>query len=156
MAAPYSDLQGKAEAALAAVIQTALTLAGDTTPIYAGLGTVAEMAVPRVIASADAGPENYEGTGNFWLGFTAEIISEQDPDNDETAAAQLVAHRLIVARVCDAIKTATLAADLTAAVDDFTCQTVQEFSMPNQTAQDRQISTSMSFSGLCCPSDLAA
>ncbi len=156
MSAPFYDIQSKAEAALAALVQAALTAAADTTAVYAGLGTIEVMASPRVVCTVDAGPEDPIDTGNFWLDFTALVVSLKDPNDGQTAAAALTAHRQRVALVFDAIKTTTTALDLTSnGPADFTCQGVKDWTMPAQTSQDRQIETSMSFSGYCCASDLA-
>ena len=65
----------------------------------------------------------------------------------------LDAHRALAAQVFDGIKIDTLAADLSAATDDFTCIGVNEATL-SQTRVDRSFVSEMTISTYCCAMDL--
>ena len=160
MSAPYSDLQSKAAAAFAAVIQAALTAAGDTTAVYPGFGTIVSEAIPRVVAHAErGGDEETLGTGNYMIEFTAEIVSAKDPDDGETAAQKLTQHNTLCGLVIDSF--AIDGDSLTTALStyaDFTCLpgSIHGRTLPEQVGEERQLFTKCGFMGLCCPSTLSA
>jgi hypothetical protein len=144
MAAPYSDLQSKAEAALKTLLETISASNRGNADVLAGLGTET-LEGTRIEATADAGEEDPPHTGNFWLTFTVTIRS-----NDG-----LSAHRSRVKYVIDTIMVDTLAATLTSNATDFTCQGIRSRRLLPQTAEDRTLITQIQFDGICCPSDFA-
>lgn len=154
MAAPFNDLQSKGEAALKALLQTALTAAGDSTEIVTGLGMDDDLPLPVVVAEVQQGDEDIEGTGNFWLLYAATVTTQADPDDGQSTSALLLAHRARVAYIVDAVLQTSLATDLSSQVSDFTVQGVRSFRCSEQRFEARHVSTQIDFEGLTCGSDL--
>lgn len=151
MAAPYSDVLSKLEAALAALI-SALTLDGarGTEPVSVAVRTGLEddeALLPRVTCQAEeATEEAVKDTGNDRVRAWVHIHSHS---GDETLAV----HRARVATVIDALRMDDIAAQLTAAVDDFYCFDVQ-FIGPQHDPSGNTFHTALELSVVCCPSDL--
>lgn len=157
MSAPYNNLQGKAAAALTAIISAigATNLGGAN--VYISIGTESDVRLPKVLCKAEQGGEDIEGTGNYWLTLTASVVSESDPDSEtgEVSADKLAQHNSRCAYVFDALKTDTIVADMTSNGTDFTCQGVRSWSFGNPYADSSTVVTDISFEALCCSSDLA-
>jgi len=152
MAAPYSDVLSKLEAALAS-LTSALSLTGT-------LGTAAvsvavrtgldddESLLPRVTCQAEESTEEaVRDTGNDRIKAWVHVHSHAE---DETLAT----HRARVATVQDAIRMDDIAAQLTAAVSDFHCFDVQ-FIGPQHDPDGNTFHTALELSAVCCPSDLS-
>lgn len=151
MAAPYNDLLGKLEAALAAVV-SALTLNGtrgtETVSVAVRTGMDDDSAsLPRITCHAiESGEEAVKDSGNDRVRALVHVHSHS---GDETLAI----HRERVATVLDAIRMDDIAAQLSSAVSDFYCFDVQ-FVGPQHDVADNTFHTALEFSVVCCPSDL--
>lgn len=151
MAAPFSDVLSKLEAALASVV-SALTLAGtrgtETVSVAVRTGLDDDDALlPRVTCQADeATEEAVRDTGNDRVRAFVHVHSHS---GDETLAA----HRERVATVIDALRMDDISAQLTAAVTDFHCFDVQ-FIGPQHDPAGNTFHTALELSVVCCPSDL--
>lgn len=113
-------LQQKVEKAFAAVLAAAFA---DTVNIYTGKSAQTK-ASPSITCIADAGKEEPLDTGNFMLPVRIEVCF--NPSGPETPEAD---SETLTTNVYNAIKTDTLAADLTSAIADFTCISVLESSL---------------------------
>jgi hypothetical protein len=142
MAAPWYDLQSKLEASVKSLVD-ALGL-GAT--VNTGIDDDA-LTLPAVIIIAETGEEFPLNTGNYKMRTTIRCRSNAD---DTTLAA----HRTFAATVFDSIKTDTLAADLSAAVPDFTAIGINE-AVLTQTRQDRSWVSEMAVQVYCCAMSLS-
>lgn len=104
------------------------------------------LTLPAAIIIAEQGEEYPLYTGNYRMRFTVRVRSNSD---DTTLAA----HRALAAQVFDLIKIDSLAADLSAAADDFTCIGVGAATLA-QTREDRSWVSEMSVAAYCCPQEL--
>lgn len=150
MAAPYSDLQSKTEAALKAEVeQVSLSNRGNAT-VHLGLNCHEELGNPRIECHAEQGEEDPPESGNYWMDCTIAVFS--------SATESLDTHRTRCKYVFDqfAKDWATVTVALTANVTDFTAQALKERQMSPQRKEDRTVITELRFRLLCCPQDFAS
>lgn len=145
MAAPFSDLQSKAEAALKLTLEDVSSSNRGGATVVTGLGT-ATLALPWIEATVDPGEEDPPHTGNFWLTHTITVKSDSGDG--------ITNHRSRVAYVIDAIMVDTLPTTLSGKVADYACQGIRNRRVLPQRQEERTLITEIQFDGICCPSDL--
>jgi hypothetical protein len=157
-------LVDRCEEAFAAVIEPAVTALGavfdgETAQVVTGKNSD-DKNLPIVICSADGGSAEEEtvGTGNYFL--DVEIMVKHraienphgnDPSDDPKESSQA-----LVDAVASALEDTDLAANLTAAVDDFTVFPAGVFRKSPASGQDDEgfWINQFNYRVLCCASDL--
>jgi predicted PilT family ATPase len=118
MTAPYNSLDTKAENAVRQVIVNAATTIPDAQILTSFEGNDTVVAPHSVIINCVGGIEDGHNSGNERLSITIKVKSSLDYSASTDQDPALV-HQVFAGRVWDAIKSTTLAADMSAAVGDF-------------------------------------
>lgn len=140
----------KLEQAAVAYLTALGTITADMATITTGKSSV-DKSAPIVICEAEDGPEDMEGTGNYWLSFTAIIKTPAAIDADGVAVKP--EDETLIGIVFDAFQVDDLAVQLSAALADFTCLIVKEFTQESGQNGDAWVNT-IGFKALCAGSDM--
>lgn len=145
---PLVNLESKAEQAGKAYLDGLGTI---TAQVLTGKSSEDKEPPLVIIEANNSEEEEPEFSGNFWVEYSVTIksLATVDVDGVDPKAAD----ETLIDLVFSAFTVSDLAAQLTAALDDFTCQGLKSFKVKSSQEGNCWVNT-LTFMALCCPSDL--
>lgn len=154
MAAPYTDIESKVEAAFKAILDADASVTALLT-VRTGLDDD-KLTLPAVVCHCSSAQEDPPNCGNYWCEADVIVQTSLDrPDGSNPTEDRLAAHRANVATVRDSLCTDDLATRLNAVgIVDFTCQLALQQNAAQTTENNTAVSVK-TFRCLCSPSTIA-
>lgn len=157
MAAPYSDIQEKAEQAIQAVIIAAATGIPDA-QVFTAFQSGADAAIgPTSVAiTCEAAVQDVFGENCHRLSVRIEVMTNLDQSVQDEGGTEATDHSTSVAKVFDALWDDALSTSLTDAVSDFTVFNSIGRVPGSRRVENRKAISEMLLEFTAVPSDIAA